>query len=181
VPAGGWEFSIGQWGKPSIAAPVIETPLSFNLSHTNCFVAFIVGSNPEIGVDVEHLERGGSLIEIARHSFAPGEYAYLTTLPPERQRDAFFRIWTLKEAYIKAKGQGLSLGLDTFSFHFDEEDKPVLSGADGDWSFFEFQPLADYRIAIASQPGELITNRRDAAILFESAHRAGTDRVTNAR
>jgi 4'-phosphopantetheinyl transferase len=168
VPPRNWEFSLGQWGKPSIAAPATATPLSFNLSHTNCFVAFLAGNKPEVGVDIEHLERGGSLIDIARHAFAPSEHAYLTSLTPDRQRDAFFRIWTLKEAYIKATGQGLSLGLDTFSFHFNEGDKPVLSGGVGDWSFFEFQPHADYRIAIASRPGTQITNCRDAAILFEN-------------
>jgi 4'-phosphopantetheinyl transferase len=152
-----WQFLTGEWGKPEIAGPVMDTPLWFNLSHTDGFVACVAGRVRQLGVDVENMNRMTSCGEIAKHSFAAAEYEYLKSLPPGRQREAFFRIWTLKEAYIKAEGKGLSIPLDSFHFRFSAGN-PIevtleLTGESnpGVWSFFEFQPGPDYRIAIGAQ------------------------------
>jgi 4'-phosphopantetheinyl transferase len=154
-----WQFRTGAWGKPEIAAPVLDPPLWFNLSHTDGFIACVTGRVRELGVDVENLNRMTSCGEIAKHSFAAPEVEYLRNLPPALQRDAFFRIWTLKEAYIKAEGKGLSIPLD--SFHFSYSGNPLkatlmlASQSNPDnWSFFEFQPGPDYRISIGARRAE---------------------------
>jgi 4'-phosphopantetheinyl transferase len=147
-----WQFLAGPWGKPEIAAPVLDTPLWFNLSHTDGFAVCVAGPVPQLGVDVENMNRKTSHDELARRYFAGAEYDYLRNLPPHLQRDAFFRIWTLKEAYIKAEGKGLSIPLASFSFRFSD-DHPTQFTFDH-WNFYEFQPGPDYRIAVgARNPG----------------------------
>lgn len=148
-----WQFTTGKWGKPEICGPALDTPLWFNLSHTDGFAACVAGRVRQLGVDVENMTRVTSCDELARRFFAAAEYQYLRNLPPELQRDAFFRIWTLKEAYIKAEGKGLSIPLDSFHFHFSDKVTLQLNGelTPGGWSFFEFQPGSDYRISIGAQ------------------------------
>ena len=95
-----------------------EGGLRFNLSHTDGLVVCLVAVEREIGVDVEHTARAGSVgIEIAERFSSPSEVAELRSLPFADQRSRFFDYWTLKEAYIKARGLGLHLPLDQFSFH----------------------------------------------------------------
>lgn len=99
----------GTHGKPS-------TPgISFNVAHTSDTILIALCRNSEVGIDVESLTREVDPMEIARHSFAPAESQALADLtnPLDRQR-AFFRLWTRKEAVIKADGRGLSLPLDSF-------------------------------------------------------------------
>jgi 4'-phosphopantetheinyl transferase len=156
-----WRFSTGPWGKPAIAAPVLDPPLWFNLSHTDGFVACVTGRVRELGVDVENLNRITSCTEIAEHSFAAPELEYLNNLPPVLQRDAFFRIWTLKEAYMKAEGKGLAIPLNSFYFRFPSGNHPKVrlettseTRPDG-WDFFEFQPSPCYRISIGARKAGL--------------------------
>jgi 4'-phosphopantetheinyl transferase len=120
----------------------------------------VAGRVRQLGVDVENVHRMTSCQELAKRFFAPSEYEYLRNLPPSLQRDAFFRIWTLKEAYIKAEGKGLSIPLASFSFRFSAENPAEVtltsnSGSNpGVWSFFECQPHPDYRVSIcARNPG----------------------------
>jgi 4'-phosphopantetheinyl transferase len=152
-----WQFLAGPWGKPEIAAPALDTPLWFNLSHTDGCAVCVAGRVSQLGVDVENLNRKTSHDELARHYFAAEEYDYLRNLAPHRQREAFFRIWTLKEAYIKAEGKGLSIPLASFSFHFSAHNPAQVmfessSESNSDhWSFYEFQPAPDYRISLAAR------------------------------
>jgi 4'-phosphopantetheinyl transferase len=168
-----WYFSFGEWGKPEIAGPAVDPPLWFNLSHTEGFVACVAGRVRQLGVDVENVNRMTSCIEIARHSFAAAEYDYLKNLPPALQHEAFFRIWTLKEAYIKAEGKGLSIPLDSFHFRLStgEVRLELSSGQNpGAWSFFEFQPGPRYRISVgAKAPSHRAYDVRckDAALLLD--------------
>ncbi len=152
-----WQFLTGQWGKPEIGGPALDTPLWFNLSHTDGFAACVAGRVRQLGVDVENMNRKACHQELAKRFFAPAEYEYLRNLPPNLQRETFFRIWTLKEAYIKADGKGLSIPLDSFRFRFSAENPAQVileSNAElnpGVWSFFEFQPGSNYRLSIGAK------------------------------
>lgn len=151
-----WHFVTNVWGKPEIASPVLDTPLWFNLSHTDGFVACVAGRVQNLGVDVENMNRVVSCDEIAKHFFAPAEYEHFRSVPLVLKRDTFFRIWTLKEAYIKAEGKGLAIPLDSFHFRVSEGDSAEvtfeLTGESNPaaWSFFEFQRGAGYRISVAA-------------------------------
>ena len=100
-------------GRPALDP---RTDLSFNLSNTEGLIACAVARGRQIGVDVECTDRPALTLDIAEHYFSKIEIAELRALPREQQLDRFFDYWTLKEAYIKARGLGLSIPLDRFSF-----------------------------------------------------------------
>lgn len=113
-----WVFKKNAFGRPEIAAPG-PYALRFNLSHTNGLVACAVTQQADVGVDVESLSRPTPGLDIAERFFSPDEFAMLQKAPAAEQHELFFAIWTLKEAYIKARGMGLSLPLDQFAFDID--------------------------------------------------------------
>jgi 4'-phosphopantetheinyl transferase len=117
TPPAGWRFETNGYGRPHIAGTAAP-PLRFNLSHTAGLVACVVALDRDVGVDVEHMRpaRGDFGLEIAPQYFAPGEVTALSAQPVANQRDWFFAFWTLKEAYIKARGVGLALPLAGFTF-----------------------------------------------------------------
>jgi 4'-phosphopantetheinyl transferase len=172
-----WQFVTNEWGKPEIGGPRLAVPLWFNLSHTDGFIACVAGRVRPLGVDVEDTNQMASYDEMAKHFFAPAEQEYLSSLTPGHQREAFFRIWTLKEAYIKALGKGLSIPLDSFHFRFSPSN-PSEATLEGDsasgassWRFFEFRPGANHQISIAvqsSEHDEFHVECHDAAALFRS-------------
>lgn len=115
------EFETGEFGKPEISHP--KTSLRFNLSHTDGLIAVIVADTIDCGVDVESTHKVRKFDDLAHHVFAPQEVAVLAQLTEDEQRNLFYQYWTLKEAYIKAVGRGIALGLSTF--YFDTETTPV--------------------------------------------------------
>ena len=139
-----WRFAQGAHGKPFIATEHETDGLCFNLSNTHGHVVCAVARKRELGVDLEDPSRSGDTVEIADRFFSPREVADLHALPAELQRERFFAIWTLKEAYIKARGTGLSLGLDGFSFIFETGDAvrieidPALNDDPARWQFTRF-------------------------------------------
>ncbi|MGE7955629.1 4'-phosphopantetheinyl transferase family protein [Pseudomonas sp. NPDC089530] len=108
-----WVFASNAWGKPAIAAPAV--PMAFNLSHTEGLVALALTLESSVGIDVEPRQRLADL-DLAERFFSASEVRYLSSLPAADQGALFMTLWTLKEAYIKARGQGLSIPLDSFSF-----------------------------------------------------------------
>ena len=153
VPPHGWQFTTGVQDKPELhAAPL---PLRFNISHSGDFVVCAVALEFDVGVDIEHMERANDVLAIARHFFSATELAALQAAPAARQRDRFFDYWTLKEAYMKARGEGIALGLGNFSFHLADEREIAVefSAAIDDhapaWRFRLFDPAPGYRMALA--------------------------------
>jgi 4'-phosphopantetheinyl transferase len=117
-----WRFGAQARGRPFCA----ELPFDFNLSHTEGMIVCLVAGSAMPGVDVEFMPRRGRLDEVATHFFAPLECAALSAVPEAEKRRRFFTYWTLKEAYIKAKGDGLALPLDAFWFDL-AGDKPEIA------------------------------------------------------
>jgi 4'-phosphopantetheinyl transferase len=111
-----WSFAANPHGRPHLAGPAGMPELRFNLSHTSGLVACAVARERDVGCDVEDLGRSTAILELAERYFAAAELAELRRLPAERQRTRFFEYWTLKEAYLKARGVGLRLALDGFAF-----------------------------------------------------------------
>jgi 4'-phosphopantetheinyl transferase len=121
-----WRFVTGPFGRPEIAAPILSPPFRFNLSNTHGLIVCLVAVEREIGVDVEDTARAHQVeMEIADHYFSPIEAAELRALPAAAQPSRFFDYWTLKEAYIKARGLGLQLPLDQFSLHLGAVAEPA--------------------------------------------------------
>jgi 4'-phosphopantetheinyl transferase len=106
-------FTYQEYGKPHLAAGSLPT-LKFNLAHSGSLAVFAFTRLGDIGVDLEQIKPELTGEDIARRFFSAGEVAALHTLPVSERAVAFFNCWTRKEAFIKAKGLGLSLPLDQF-------------------------------------------------------------------
>jgi 4'-phosphopantetheinyl transferase len=115
-PPGDWRFVEERRGKPAIDPGLRVPGLHFNLSHARGLAVVAVTRLAAVGVDLERTDRRIDARSLIRRFFAPGEAAELEALPPERLQNRFFIHWTLKEAAVKAGGQGLSLPLNTVDF-----------------------------------------------------------------
>jgi len=130
-----WTFEGGVHGKPKVSgAPGPH----FNISHCEGLVACAVSHAVEIGVDVERLERPAPL-ELAGHYFAAAECTMLSAMPEAQRPLGFFRLWTLKEAYIKATGLGLAQTLGDFAFSFEPLRVSFADPALGDAAAWQFR------------------------------------------
>ncbi|EPX56039.1 4'-phosphopantetheinyl transferase [Cystobacter fuscus DSM 2262] len=149
-----WRFSTNAYGRPEIAGEGMPR-LRFNLSHTDGMAVCAVAHDMEVGADVEHSGRMGQTVELAESFFAPSEVADLHSLPEALQRERFFDYWTLKESYIKARGAGLSLPLDQFSFHLAPGQPPRISfdarmvDEPESWQFVQLRLSAEHPAAVA--------------------------------
>jgi 4'-phosphopantetheinyl transferase len=107
-------FDYSRFGKPSLAAGFAQSQLQFNVSHSGDLVLIGLTFGRAVGIDIERTRTDIAVEGIAERFFSPRERAALAALEPSQQIDGFFACWTLKEAYIKAHGEGLSLPLDGF-------------------------------------------------------------------
>lgn len=122
-------FEILPEGKPILTKQ--HGSLHFNVSHTSGLAMIAISRELELGIDVENTFRQTDLIPLARRYFAPSETEQLMDLDPDAQRSGFFRIWTSKEAYIKARAKGLGIPLDRFSIRVSEPH-PILNSTEHD-------------------------------------------------
>ncbi|MBI4704989.1 MAG: 4'-phosphopantetheinyl transferase superfamily protein [Deltaproteobacteria bacterium] len=159
VAPAAWRFAAGPYGRPEIAAPEPPAPLRFNLSHTRGLAACAVAVGRDVGVDVEQV-RPRAYWAIAESFFAPAEVAALRAAPASELADRFFALWTLKEAYAKARGMGLTIGLDRFGFALGAPDggdridiAAELGDEAGSWQFARLSPTAEHRLALAVRRG----------------------------
>lgn len=113
-------FAYGAHGKPHLADDGSLSQLEFNMSHSGDVVLYAIARGRAVGVDVEHLRARGNYMRIAERFFSIEEYEALSALPEEDRPRAFYRCWTRKEAYVKARGDGIAAGLDSFSVSLDE-------------------------------------------------------------
>ena len=153
-----WRFSANAYGRPTLANPALGgRGVSFNISHTHSLIVLGVASGGELGVDVENFAARSVSIEIADRYFSPTEVAALARVPPQQQQYRFFEYWTFKEAYIKARGMGLSLPLDKFSFQYPNDGAvqlsicPELNDDAARWRLWQFRPRAEYLVAVCAQ------------------------------
>jgi 4'-phosphopantetheinyl transferase len=121
VPPKALEFQYGEFDKPTLA----DGP-SFNLAHSGAVALYAFAAEGEIGVDVELEGKDREGERIAERFFSPAEVGELRSLPPERRPRAFLTCWTRKEAFIKARGDGLSLALDSFDVTLAPDAPPAL-------------------------------------------------------
>jgi len=148
-------FALGEHGRPELDWPVKSPRMRFNISHTHGLVACALALEHDVGVDVEHVERRLEIGRIAPSVFSPDERRALALLDDDALRTRFFQLWTLKEAYIKARGMGLALPLREITFHLDGRQRPelalgpALADVAGRW-WLDVRPLgASHMLALA--------------------------------
>ena len=143
-----WVFELTAYGRPEIAKGYGFPPLRFNMSHTRGMVAVVVARELDCGVDVESVERFNCLEHLAANVLAPAELASLSTVPDSERPLLFSRYWTLKEAYSKALGLGMSMPFERIAFELREGGARLLNQAD-DWVFEQWLASPNYMVATA--------------------------------
>jgi 4'-phosphopantetheinyl transferase len=193
-----WRFKTNAYGKPAIDNEFAGAArICFNLSHVGGLIVLALCDGRALGVDAEHPPSRGCGIELAERYFSPDEAAALKALPQSFQQQRFFEYWTLKEAYVKARGMGLSLPLDRFSFEFAESGciRMHAHGELGDcpsrWRLWQFRVAADYVIGLCAEephaaPVEIAVMRttpmlRDGSVQYVQLGASGQARWPLAR
>lgn len=147
-------FRVNPYGKPSLDLSPAEHTLRFNLSHSHEMALLAFVYEREIGVDIEYMRNITDYDQLARVSFSPNERQVLGTLSGSDKRQGFYNCWTRKEAYIKARGMGLSLPLALFDVSLlpGEPARLLASREDGReverWHMRDLAPEADYAGAL---------------------------------
>jgi 4'-phosphopantetheinyl transferase len=130
-------------------------PLRFNLTHSRGAVALAVSGGREVGIDIEERRRVVEYLQLAERFFSADEARHLRRLAPEQRGEAFFAIWTLKEAFVKGIGRGLTFPLDAFCFDLEVDRlvrfRPLADFVSPDWHFTHFDLGAHHRGALAVQ------------------------------
>jgi 4'-phosphopantetheinyl transferase len=152
-----WRFRTDSFGKPAIVEPQAGMPpLTFNLSHTRGRAACAIALDTRLGIDIERIERVTEFEEVAGRFFSPTEVSMLNACAPDEHGTRFLELWTLKEAYVKAIGRGMSLPFDSFAMSFEEDRinfAPPPDEGTG-WNFLLAEPPAGGRIAVAVQSAQ---------------------------
>ncbi len=158
-PPSSIQYALNDYGKPSLLLNDAEPELSFNLSHTNGLVCCALAKGGEMGVDVELCANCHDVEELGERFFSSSESSAMMALESSALRkERFYQIWVLKEAYIKAKGLGLSLPLHLFSIHFRKKEELFIEFDEQlkerfeQWKIFLLKPTEEFRIGIAYKP-----------------------------
>ncbi len=114
ITPGEVSFSYGPFGKPELKNTGVDKQLRFNISHSQGIALFAFAQGRDIGVDLECIRSDISSEDIAEKFFSKREFDTLNALPEHKRQKAFFTFWTRKEAYLKARGKGLSGDLRNF-------------------------------------------------------------------
>ena len=134
-------FTYGPHGKPFVTSHGSEPHVCFNLSHSRGVALVAIGYKRQIGIDIELIRPEFAGDEIAKRYFSTKEIDELGKLPVELRTEGFFLCWTRKEAYVKARGDGLHVPLDTFSVSVSPDAPATLSSADESrWRIESFVP-----------------------------------------
>ncbi|NKB70628.1 MAG: 4'-phosphopantetheinyl transferase superfamily protein [Candidatus Latescibacteria bacterium] len=150
------EFAYNPQGKPELAPPAAP-PLHFNLSHSHNLALYALTRDRLVGVDLEFIRPRVSIDQIARRFLAPAEQDALQAISPADRTRAFFTCWTRKEAYLKARGEGIMRGLDRFAVSLQPNAPALLSSPDDEpaeqarWRFADLQPGSGFLGALCAE------------------------------
>lgn len=148
-------FIKNHYGRPEVTLPRRLPPIRFNISHTNGLIACGVVLKQDIGVDVEDTARRVASLDLANRFFSKKEVDSLQQLRKNEMWDRFYDLWTLKESYIKARGMGLSIPLDQFSFHISGKEPLGISfdsnlhDMPNHWRFWLLKPTDRHKAAVS--------------------------------
>ena len=150
------QFTYDDYGKPGLASVTLpSSQLKFNLAHSDDLAVYAFTLIGEVGVDLERIRPDFDGDEVARRLFSPSEVARLDQFSGAARQQAFFRCWTRKEAFIKAKRLGLSIALDQFDVTLAADEQATLLRTRWDeseaarWSLREIDLGPDYAAAVA--------------------------------
>lgn len=144
------EFTYSERGKPYLPT----TSILFNLSHSQDLALYAITTVNQIGIDLEYIRPMDDAESLAKRFFSAQEYNLISQLPPQQQQEIFFKIWTCKEAYLKATGDGLAGGLEKVEVCLKPEQPIQFMSINGNikeasrWYLYQFIPQSNYIAAV---------------------------------
>ena len=135
------QMNYGLNGKPRLK------DIEFNLSHSHNLVVCAISEKP-VGIDVERIK--DAYEHIADRFFTPTEVRYLAQYAGETKRSEFFRLWTMKESYMKMTGEGMKLALDRFEFHIEDEINVYRDGKKAECFIKEYH-IPEYKLTVCAK------------------------------
>jgi 4'-phosphopantetheinyl transferase len=147
--------------KPALDEAFAQGHLEFNVSHSEETALLAFTLDREIGVDVERVRQDSDVEAIAKHFFSESERGTLASLPASEKHAAFYRCWTRKEAFIKAKGEGLSMPLAQFDVSLAPCQRAELLATRPDpeekkrWSVWTLDAGPEYAAALVVEGKDL--------------------------
>jgi 4'-phosphopantetheinyl transferase len=146
------EFDYSPRGKPCLRATPLGRSVPFNVSHSHGLALLAFAPGRHVGVDVELIRRDFACEEIAKRYFSPQEVAELDALPPSSRAEGFFLCWTRKEAYVKARGEGLHIPLDSFHVSLSPGRPVSLQSSDSShWVLRSLRPDPQFAGAVVGK------------------------------
>lgn len=143
------EYEFGEWGKPSLK---YQPGIHFSLSHSGDYAICSIGDRP-MGNDIELIKEGR--LNVADRFFAKEELDWMYAVQDEAEvTERMFRIWTMKEGFLKATGKGISLPLRDFTVLVDEEQDKIRVKHSFNAKFYhmkEYSDIAGYRVAVCCE------------------------------
>ncbi len=144
------KFQYSEKGKPGLSTPDLTPTIQFNISHSHFKALYAIAVNRRVGIDLEYI-RSLEALSLAQRFFSQRELTQLATTAPQQQQQVFFQLWTGKEAYLKATGEGL-LGLE--KIEITPEDMQLFSTNNpseplSNWTLFSIKNIPNYAAAIA--------------------------------
>ena len=158
-------FCYNAHGKPHLSDEWQQEQVCFNLSHSSGLALYAFVRRRQIGLDIEHIRSSVRHVRLAQQKFAPGEYETLQQLALFEQQQAFFICWTRKEAYLKARGEGIAYGLRSFEVSLRPGEPAVLLENHLEplecqrWFIKDISPRKDY-------VGALVVERKGQTPIF---------------
>ncbi len=158
-------FLYNEFGKPRLDDSKEARNLSFNLSHSGELALVAVAIDRDVGVDIEFIDNSMPAEEVAKRFFSAKEIAALEALPQSLRLGGFFNCWARKEAYIKARGMGLSIPLDSFDVSLIQGETVTLVGTRNsseisNWKINALNIDSGYAAAVAAAGSDWYVARR---------------------
>jgi 4'-phosphopantetheinyl transferase len=150
-------FGYSPYGKPELISAIYEQPFLFNLSHSHDLALYAIAADRRVGVDVEYIRPDVEFDALATDFFSPGEQAVIRALTGRQKQEAFYNCWTRKEAFLKARGDGIAYPLDQFEVSLAPGAPAALLRMREDpqeaarWSLQALTPGPGYVAAVAAE------------------------------
>lgn len=158
-------FETGTFGKPQLACG----SLHFNLSHTADHLLIAVANFPDVGIDIERVNPRDKLDALAKRVFSDRELLLWRQLSSEQQLIGFYRLWTKKEAFVKAVGRGIALGMELCEFALEPGGQvtaiPAEYGLASDWLVTELDISPDLKAALVTAYCDFELRRREIDVV----------------
>jgi 4'-phosphopantetheinyl transferase len=153
-PPASLEFEYGLRGKPALHTADSSVSIRFSLSHSHGLALYAFAQRREVGIDLELVQPDFGGEAVGERFFSGHELTELRALPPELRAEGFFACWTRKEAYVKARGDGLQIPLDSFDVSLTPGRPAELHSSDSArWSLRSFQPAPRFVAAVVGEGG----------------------------